>query len=69
MKRIFYNNPDSEFVFCAGDDKVRVFLRAFGCGIRELIVTLRFLSLSFSITCACACARTRGNVYFGDGSD
>ena len=22
MKRILYKNPDAEFVFCAGDDKV-----------------------------------------------
>jgi trehalose 6-phosphate synthase/phosphatase len=23
VKRILYHNPDAEFVFCAGDDKVR----------------------------------------------
>ena len=23
VKRIMYENPDAEFVFCAGDDKVR----------------------------------------------
>lgn len=23
VKRILYRNPDAEFVFCAGDDKVR----------------------------------------------
>lgn len=22
VKRILYNNPDAEFIFCAGDDKV-----------------------------------------------
>jgi trehalose 6-phosphate synthase/phosphatase len=22
VKRILYNNPDADFVFCAGDDKV-----------------------------------------------
>lgn len=25
VKRIIYLNPDAEFVFCAGDDKVRFF--------------------------------------------
>ena len=23
VKRILYQNPDAEFIFCAGDDKVR----------------------------------------------
>lgn len=24
VKRILYQNPDAEFIFCAGDDKVRL---------------------------------------------
>jgi hypothetical protein len=24
VKRILYTNPDAEFIFCAGDDKVRI---------------------------------------------
>ena len=26
VKRLLYKNPDAEFVFCAGDDKVRITL-------------------------------------------
>ena len=29
VKRILYNYPDAEFVFCAGDDKVRRRIRRF----------------------------------------
>jgi trehalose-6-phosphatase len=34
VKRILYRNPDAEFVFCAGDDKVRL-ARTTACTARR----------------------------------
>ena len=31
VKRILYQNPDAEFIFCAGDDKVRFSFCFYAC--------------------------------------
>jgi trehalose 6-phosphate synthase/phosphatase len=37
VKRILYNHPEAEFVFCAGDDKVSCSLLSGPAGVTDVL--------------------------------